>query len=176
MKNLLSPSTKAKIGVGLIALMTMFGFNSCTNPTGSNGNGNSEELPHPDKIGVINGIEIRASFTITPEQETDLLTRLQIALQSNAVLQSQHLPYLTMIELTGPGSGNPVALPGGVISGVVSLDPETGLMTWIMSALSGGFPVAHNATEEKMLLADLEERKAAADLRIASRMEQRIVL
>jgi len=164
MKNLLSPSTKAKIGAGLVAMMALFGVNSCNNSTSPSTT--PEVPPHPDKIGVINGVEIRASFAITPEQEANLLERLTTAL--NQVQDHLNFSQLNIIEVTGlEPLGNLVPAAAGTLRGIL---PNSGsLASIIWSALEADWGnVAHNATEEEIFLADLEKIKTAGDATVAA--------
>ena len=177
MKNLLSPSTKTiiKTGVGafLFAIATTFGMNSCdtsTSPTTT-----PEVSPHPDKIGMIGDVEIRASFAITPEQEADLLYRLGEAFINPFVAEHDNFHLLRIINITGFGSTDRNILPGGIMEGIAPI--EDSLVPWVFNGLEdSGWTTAHNMTEEEMLLANFGERKADTNLRIASRSREGIVL
>ena len=168
MKKLLIFSTKAKINLGFIVLAIMFGFGGCDNGTSPI----MEVPPHPDKIGVINGVEIRASFAITPEQEQDLMTRLTAALNHEFVTGHTNRERLEMIEITGFGAINALIGANGTVRGEISIDGN--LWNAIAGAMSN-LTVERSMTEE-VLLVGLEKRKAFALANAASRTEQCIVL
>ena len=171
MKKIIISLKKVKIGAVLIALAIMFSFGGCDNGTSPI----TEVPPHPDKIGVINGVEIRASFAITPEQKQDLLERLAGigGLGHDLIANHVNIDLLRIIEITGFGSNNLAAGEAGTLSGTVT---EVGVLWAALGAGLNGFTVAHNAVEKEILLADLEERRAAVDFCIASRANEGIVL
>ena len=172
MKKIIVSLKKVKIGVVLITLAIMFIFGGCDNGTSPI----TEVLPHPDKIGMIGDVEIRASFAITPEQKADLMARLAgvDGLGHDLIANHANINFLKIIEITEFGTGNLVADKAtGTLSGTVS---GTDALWPVLGGGLNGFTVAHNATEEEMLLADLEERNAAAGFRIASRASEGIAV
>ena len=175
MKNLLSPSTKTRIktgiGVFLFAIAATFGLNSCDTSTSPI---NGDEQPHPDFIGMIGDVEIRASFAITPEQEADLLERLTAALNHDIVTENTNRGYLEIIEITGFGLDG-LVFEDGVMTGNVTIDGA--LAGQLRDALNAMVVLNNsNTTEEEILLAEKAETESWLAARAASRAEQRIIL
>ena len=125
MKELLTFSTRPKISVAVIVLAVMFCFGSCD--SGSN------PIPqsHPDNIGYINGVDIRASFTITEGQKVYLLERLEVALNEDWLQEHERFSQLRIIDVTGlDGDTYFIPVAGGTITGRAPAGGSLGANIW----------------------------------------------
>ena len=179
MKELLTFSTKAKIAVGLIAVIAIFGFKSCDNSTSPT---NGPEVPDDNHIGFAgqgaNRIEFRVENVAHREAAETAFTAFlgddngATSLANLVEWANVNLVALNRVVVTGLVDGSVSGeFVNGTISGTLNEANPT-FMTLIMNV----WTMAHNATEGEILLADLEGRKAAADFRIASRASEGIVL
>jgi len=140
MKKLLSPSTKAKIGAGFIALATMFGFGGCTQTTGPNG-----EVGDPNYVDTVHNIVFRVENVADHSATLEAVQALRTNVPESALTALLDGRALNRIIITGIGVSTSAEGPivNGVIRGV--LNPSDSLMSLIASAV-GQTPVASLAT------------------------------